>query len=222
MKSVVSMLVLCSLTLLIGYSVWMHLRHTSDSVEIKAAPILEQAKKAQTAYNDVQNSQPVTVAGPLASYMHHSDVAKVETVSAVMKKPAASDHVGGSVVGTTSQVLQQTFAVAGTVDLPFEVPAHAYSPKLHGTFRSFIQSGGKPSATPGDVDFVLLNDEQFAAYLDGKPSEAVFSTDTTHDQEVNANLPPTLNQPAKYHLIFRNAQPKSGKRVVQADFELEF
>jgi len=222
MKSVVSMLVLCSLTLLIGYSVWMHLRHTSDSVEIKAAPIVEQAKKAQTAYNDAQGAQPVTVAGPLANFLHRSDTAKVETISAVMKKTVPSDHVGGSVVGTSSQVLQQTFAVAGTVDLPFEVPAHAYNPKLHGTFRSFIQSGGKPSSTPGDVDFVLLNEKQFAAYLDGQPSEAVFSTDATHDQEVNANLPPTLNQPAQYHLIFRNAQPKSGKRVVQADVELEF
>jgi len=216
------MLVLCSLTLLIGYSVWMHLRHTSDSVEIKAGPILEQAKKAQTAHNDAQDAQPGTMAAPFPSYLPHSGAAKVETISVVMNKTPASDHVGGSVVGTRSQVLQQTFAVAGTVDLPFEVPAHAYNPKLHGTFRSFIQSGGKPSATPGDIDFVLLDENQFSAYLDGQPSEAVFSTDATHDQEVNANLPPTLNHPAKYHLIFRNVLPKSGKRVVQADFELEF
>ena len=200
----------------------MHLKHSTDSVEIKAGPITDQAKKAAAAYAEPQGSQQaVTFAGPLAKYVTGAD-SDVETIEAKPYVPTASDHVGGSVVGTSNKLLHQTFAVAGTVDLPFEVPAHAYSPQLHGSFRSFIQAGGAPTTAPGDVDFLLLNDQQYAALLEGHPGDALFSADATHDQEVNANLPPTLNQAAKYHLIFRNVSPKTGKRVVHAELQIDF
>lgn len=230
MRGLVSLLVGSVLILFLGYSGWVHLRHSADSIELRAEPIKEQVRKVASAstaasastYPDGQPAdEPVTVVSPLAKFMGQKDSDEVETIQANYQ-PTASDHVGGSVVGTSNNVLRQTFAVSKTVDLPFEVPAHAYSPQLRGSFRSFLQAGGAPSTAPGDVEFLLLNDQQYSDLLAGHPSDALFSADAAHDQEVNANLPPTLNTPVKYHLIFRNAAPKAGKRVVHAEFQMDF
>lgn len=223
MRSLLGLVVSSLILLFLGYSGWVHLRQSTDSVELQAGSITEHARKAQQAASEAQDGdQPITMVGPLATFMNHKGDNDLDAIETVTYKPTASDHVGDSVVGTSNKVLRQAFAVAGTVDLPFEVPAHAYNPQLHGSFRSFIQAGGAPTTAPGDVDFVLLNDEQFTALVGGHPSDALFSADASHDQEVNANLPPTLNQPVKYHLIFRNTSPKTGKRVVQADFQIDF
>jgi hypothetical protein len=223
MRSLFSLFAGSIIILFVGYSAWMHLRHETDSVELQAGPVMEQARKAGSTYAEQQDAnQSVTVVGPLARMMGHKESDSVETIETRFYQPTASDHVGGSVVGTSNKVLHQTFAVAGTVDLPFEVPAHAYSAQLHGSFRSFIQAGGAPTTEPGDVEFLLLNDQQFASLLQGHPEDAVVSSDAAHDQVVNANLPPTLDKPAKYHLIFRNPSPKTGKRVVKAEFQIDF
>ncbi len=227
MRGLIGLLVGSVIILFLGYSGWMHLHHSADFVEIRAEPIKEQVRKATSTYSERQPANDAanesrTVDGPLARFMNHKDSDEVETIEAHFYGPTASDHVGGSVVGTSNNVLHQTFAVAKTVDLPFEVPAHAYSPQLHGSFRSFIQAGGAPTTAPGDVEFLLLNDQQYSDLLAGHPGDAIFSSDAAHDQEVNANLPPTLNAPVKYHLIFRNAAPKTGKRVVHAEFQIDF
>ncbi|HYM76613.1 MAG TPA: hypothetical protein VE377_11600 [Candidatus Dormibacteraeota bacterium] len=214
----------------LGVFTWTHLRPAPDPTEIKAGPILEQARRAQQTQQpssdpEAQDAQPaMTMVGPLANYMNHQGSPKVNDIETIPYKPVKSDYVGGSVVGTSSTVLHQSFGVSGTVDLPFEVPAHAYNPQLHGSFRSFVNAGGKPSsdASEGDVEFLLLNDRQFSDFVAGRPSEAVFSADAAHDQAVNANLPPTLGQPVKYHLIFRNGAPRAGKKVVEADFRVNF
>ena len=223
MRSLFGLLVSSVVILFVGYSGWMHLRHATDSVELQAGPVTEQARRAATTYNQPQDSQPgVTLAGPLANYMQHQGVAQDETVQAEVWKPTEADHVGGSVVGTSNKVLHETFIVAGTVDLPFEVPAHAYTPKFRGTFRSFIQAGGAPTTAPGDIDFLLLSEQQYSDLLNGHPGDALFSADTTHNQDVAANLPPTLDQARKYHVIFRNVTPKTGKKVVHAEFQMDF
>jgi hypothetical protein len=223
MRSVLGLLVGTLVILFLAYTGWMHLRQSADSVEIRSEPIKEQVRKAASTYSEKQQAdQSTTVVSPLASFMKHADSDDVETIETASYQPTASDHVGDSVVGTSSNLLRQTFAVAKTVDLPFEVPAHAYSPRLHGSFRSFIQAGSAPTTAPGDVEFQLLNDQQYSDLLAGHPSDALFSADAAHDQEVNANLPPTLNNPVKYHLIFRNAAPKTGKRVVHAEFQIDF
>jgi hypothetical protein len=224
MRALSGLAVISLLTFFFGYYGWMHLKHVADPSEIQPRTIAEQVKRAEASNSQPEedSQQSVTVAGPLAKFMTDPGAAKVETVEARPYHPTESDHVGGSVVGTSDKLLHQTFAVAGTVDMPFEVPAHAYSAKLHGTFRSFIQAGGAPTTAPGDVDFLLLNDQQYAAFLQGHPGDALFSADATHDQEVNVNLPPTMNQLVKYHLIFRNVAPKTGKKVIQAELQIDY
>jgi len=163
----------------------------------------------------------MTMVGPLATYMSKQGPVSVEQVEAVEYKPTTSDLVGGSVVGTSLPILHSKFHVSIIADLPFQVPPHAATPHLRGSFRSFLPPSDKPTSdTDADVEFHLLNEQEYSSFLSAKPSEAVFSADATHDEEVNASLPPTLNQPVTYHIVFVNGSRK--RKVVQADFRLDF
>ena len=222
MRTVVGLMITSLVLVAMACYGWMHIRHTADSFNIQTAPITEDARQAETSYSEPQDAnQSVTLAGPLAKYMSKQGPVAVEKVKAVAYKPVASDHVGGSVVGTTIPILNDKFHVSVIVDLPFDVPPHAATPQLRGNFRSFFQASGKPTSdTDADVEFHVLNDQEFSNFLNGKPSEALFSADATHNQAVNASLPPTLNQSATYHLVFLNESRK--KKVVQADFHVDF
>jgi len=223
MRSIVGLLASTFiLVTLVAFS-WMHLKRSADSAEIKAAPLIEQARKAQQASSESQDSQPsVSLAGPLAKYIPKADGSMPDTIETITYTPVASDHVGDSVVGTSIAILKEKFRITSVVDVPFEVPAHASMPQLRGTFRSFIQPNGKPSSdTHADIDFRVLTEEEFNHFMNGQPSEPLFAADATHDQEVNASLPPTLNKSVKYHLIFVNGS-RGTKKVVQPDFRIDF
>jgi len=222
MRTVVGLMITSLVLVAMACYGWMHIRHTADSFNIQTAPITEDARQAETSYSEPQDAnQSVTLAGPLAKYMSKQGPVAVEKVKAVAYKPVASDHVGGSVVGTSIPILNDKFHVSVIVDLPFDVPPHAATPQLRGNFRSFFQASGKPTSdTDADVEFHVLNDQEFSNFLNGKPSEALFSAAATHNQAVNASLPPTLNQSATYHLVFLNESRK--KKVVQADFHVDF
>lgn len=203
MKTLFSWVVPSLFVVLIAAYLWMHVRRDTDSIELVATPAANQARDAEQKYEDAQDAAP--------------DIESIEY------HPTASDHVGGSVVGTSKTILQKTFGVTSAVQLPFSVPAHAYSPQLHGAFRSYLQ-GGKLESNPSksDVEFLVLNDEEYTDLVKGRPSNAIFSCDATHDQEVNANLPPTLDQPVTYHLVFRNNVRSAQKKLVQADFRIDY
>ena len=110
-----------------------------------------------------------------------------------------------------------------TVQLAFEVPAHAATPRLRGSYESFVkQADHEESDTDAEVEFLVLNEQQFADFLKQRAGEATFSAEDAHAHEVNTSLPPTLNQPEKYHLIFRNNSRGPEKKFVQADFRMEF
>jgi len=213
----------CVLAFVVAFA-WTHRPHPAPAGPTAA----QQEAQTEATYAEVHEAQnAVTVDGPPANYMAHQGQAKVETLQPISHKATAFDHVGGSVVGTSSAIVHQTFSVASIVNLPFEVPAHAASPQLRGSYRSFVKpAGGKPGETESsdaaNVEFLVLNEAQYAEFLNGHDSEAIFSADDAHDQEVNAGLPLTINQPAKYFLVFRNNSPKAGKKLVQADFRLDF
>jgi hypothetical protein len=234
MKNSLGPLGMACAVVLIGSFAWSH-RHTM-AMDSAAA-----ATEGQTYAEEQDTHQSVTVSGPLADYMTRQNGQKseaVETLQPVASQSNADEHAGDSPVGTGRELLRKTFAVASIVDVPFELPAHASSPKLHGTYKSFVQSSGVQqvalSDTAADVEFLLLNEKQYADFLTGRPADAVFSADASHDQEVNFSMPPTLSKPVKYFLVFRNASltgekpgsettaDKTAKRFVQADFRLDF
>jgi hypothetical protein len=187
-------------------------------------------------YAEAQEAQKlVTMTGPLADYMaHHPGASQspeaepqaespMETLAATPVRPVASDHVGGSVAGGSLHILNRTFHVRSTVQLAFEVPAHAATPRLHGTYESFFKQAESQAAdSDAEIEFLVLNEQQFADFVKQRSGEATFSADEAHAQEVNTSLPPTLGQPAKYHLIFRNNSRGPKRKFVQADFRMEF
>jgi hypothetical protein len=170
-----------------------------------------------------QAAQAIKMSGPLADYMAKedssagsTDARDIETVTWV---PTASDHVGGSVVGSTIPILHKSFGVRSAVQVAFNVPAHAASPRLRGTYQC---SAKQIAEGDGAVEFLVLNEQQYSQLLNRHSGDATFAAEDAPAGEVNAILPPTMNEPAKYHLVFRNNSRAHGKKFVQADFRMEF
>jgi hypothetical protein len=178
----------------------------------ETAPSYAEAKQA---------AQAVKMVGPLADYMVNQEgpapaAKEVETVTWI---PTASDHVGGSVVGSTVPILRKSFTVRSAVQVAFEVPPHAASPRLRGTFQSSATPGGGADAA---VEVLVLTDQQYSDFVSKHAGNATFIAEDSPAANINARLPPTLNQPAHYHLLFRNNSRQDGKTFVKADFRMEF
>ncbi len=226
MKKWQERLVVSCVLVLVGSYAWVHRPHVAPATSVQESATLPRYAEQEQA------AQSVSVSGPLADYTRVK-AAGVETLQPISStvlqsgshRTVASDHVtDDSPVGTSTPLLHRTFNVARIVDLPFDLPAHASTPKLRGTYRSFLPHNGAEQGGVDDagVEFLLLNEQQFADLIDGRPGNALFSADDASNGEVNFTMPPTFGKPAKYHLVFRNSSPSSGKRAVQADFRIDF
>jgi hypothetical protein len=133
---------------------------------------------------------------------------------------SALEKVAPSPVGTTQTILQKTFALKRSATFPFEIPAHAARPHLHGIFESFVGQVHGASDESANIDFVIVNEEQYADMSQNRPSEALMSVEASHSQSVNFDLPPSLEQPVKYYLVFRNTTKTA--KVIEADFQVDF
>jgi hypothetical protein len=133
---------------------------------------------------------------------------------------APSDHVAASPVGTSQTILEKTFSLKASAIFPFEVPAHAAQPHLHGIFESFVGQLHGASDEAANIDLLIMNEEQQAAFASDRPSEALFDVDASHNQAINFDLPASMNHRVKYYLVFRNPEGKS--KVVEANFRVDF
>jgi hypothetical protein len=121
--------------------------------------------------------------------------------------------------------LHKTFAVKKYAPFEFAVPAHAATPRLHGTFKSFVRRPGedKLSDESADVDFILMNPEQYQDFLRTHGGgTALHTVEPTHDHEVEFLLSPTEADPQKYYIVFNNSPGGAALKYVQADFTLSF
>lgn len=226
MKRWLGWFVVSILFVLASSYVWTRRHHVVAEVAAQgdaAAPVHE---RTAPTYAEAQKAEEmISVTGPMADYMSRQKSSRVETPSrvktlqSISHRATASDQMGGPSVGSSKAVLSKTFGVVNIVTLPFEVPAHAPNPQLHGTYHSLVKPGGTRSGQSADVEFLLLNDKQYTEFLTGRSGEAMFSADAA--QEVAASLPPTLDEPATYHLVFRN-NSRTGKKLVEADFRVDF
>ncbi|MGA8442625.1 MAG: hypothetical protein WB762_11005 [Candidatus Sulfotelmatobacter sp.] len=165
----------------------------------------------------------VTVHGPLANWMDRFNPWHKTPAPVFPPAPHPSDHVSSSPVGTSSAVVHKTFAITSAAKFAFEVPPHAASPQLNGNYRSFTQQAGSQSSDDSaDVDLLLMNAEQYADFAGGHPADVVYSVDSSHEQDVAFVLPATFDKPVQYYLVFRNSTGPAGKKVVQADFRVDF
>lgn len=134
----------------------------------------------------------------------------------------ASDRVNPSPVGTSQTVLEKTFTLKNSATFPFEIPAHATRPHLHGLFESFVRDLHGTSDDMANVNFLILNTDEYAHLVGNRPSEALLSVEGSHNQAVNLDLPASMDNPVKYYLIFRNIAGTSPSKVVRADFHVDF
>jgi hypothetical protein len=223
MKRLLELLSFTCVAVFIGSLVWSH----RSSVPIPAVALPSAATPAADNHveyaEEVQAREMVTITGPLADYMTRRRPVTTEPAGQlqhVTRPMTSSDHAGDSPVGTSNSILHKTFFVAKAANLSFELPAHASNPQLRGTYSSFVQQAN--SSDSADVEFLLLDERQYSDFLNRRPSDALFSAEGSQDQEVKVSMPPTLDRPAKYYLVFRNGSPGTGKVAVQADFRVDF
>jgi hypothetical protein len=136
--------------------------------------------------------------------------------------PLPMDRVAASPSGSQA-ILHKTFSLTTTASFPFEIPVHAAVPHLHGNYKSFVkQISADANDDSANVDFLILTEDQYADFMHGRAGEALFSADASHDQDVDFSLPASQNQPQKYYLVFRSSPGGSAKKIVQADFTVDF
>jgi len=184
--------------------------------------------KPEASFQDRAKDKMVKIASPLAEFLEKSesdrDNAEDKPQKLVpLRKPHPRDLIAPSPVGTSTAIVHKTFSVSPASNFAFQVPAHAASPQLRGSYHSFVPaSRDQLNDDAGDVDLLLMNDEQYAGYLHGQPADVVYSVDSSHDQDVSLGLPATLDRPAQYYLVFRNSSGSRARKAVKADFWIDF
>jgi hypothetical protein len=206
-----------------GIYTWKHFSQ-APAVKLAEEQALEPAPEPKPKLPEEELPEGfATIRGPLADYVAKQKPSENEAPRSASYKPSAEDHIEDSPVGTTTEILHKTFPVAHIMQLPFEIPPHAANPHFHGTFRSFTRQGGAPSNDQSaNVDMLLMNDQQFAELVGGHEPDVLFIADTSHYQDINFDLPPSMRLPVKYHIVFRNSPGGASKKLVQADFSVDF
>jgi hypothetical protein len=218
-------LLLMSIGLLGGI---VYYRNQSAQARLHADQSQDEETKPKANFQDQAKDKMIKVAGPLAELFDksQSDEANAQDKPqkpVPLRKPHPSDLIAPSPVGTTTAIVHKTFSVSPASNFAFQVPAHAASPQLRGSYHSFVPaSRDQLNDDAGDVDLLLMNDEQYAGYLHGQPADVVYSVDSSHDQDVSLGLPATLDRPAQYYLVFRNTSGSRGRKAVKADFWIDF
>ena len=145
---------------------------------------------------------------------------KKEAAPAATTSP--SDLVTRAPAPTAQVILEKTFNLKGSATFPFQIPAHAALPHLHGIFQSFAGQAHGPSDETADIDFMVMNEAQQADFAANRPSDVLFSADASHNQSVNFDLPPSNDHPVKYYLVFRNSEGSKSNKVVEANVRVDF
>jgi hypothetical protein len=207
--------------LVVGYGYFRENPKQTFIALLKRLPQVDPTKRegTQTGLPSASESGPKgTVVAPLIAWFHKGEQSGQER----SVKPHSLDHIASSPVGSKNVILRKTFAVTTLTKFSFEIPPRAATPLLHGAFRSFAQQADQSTDDSGNVDFLLLNQPQYSEFAAGRQTEALFSAEATHDQELNLGLPVSQDQPQKYYLLFRNSSTGEGKKLVQADFTVDF
>ena len=211
-----------------GLSIAAFMHYGNHIPQLKQLSIFQQSKATDSEgkEKEAETTPPpasdkiVSMVSPLEQLMEGVKADKPAEDRAP-RKLVPSDLIAPSPVGTSGVILHKTFSVARAATFSFLIPAHAATPQLHGRYQSFIRQAGQSSEEAADIAFLLLNEEQHADFLSGQPADVLLAVDASHDQEINFGLPASQNHPAKFYLVFRNS-PSAGKKIVQADFTVDF
>jgi hypothetical protein len=132
-------LLLMSIGLLGGI---VYYRNQSAQARGHADQSQNEGTKPEGSFQDRAKDKMVKVAGPFAELMDksHSDEANPEDKPqkpVPLRKPNPSDLIAPSPVGTSTAIVHKTFSVSSASNFSFQVPPHAASPQLRGSYHSF-------------------------------------------------------------------------------------
>ena len=205
-------------------AVFVHYGYSIPQIKQLAAAQPPQAADSDAAPPAVSplNQKMVNMAGPLAEWMQDGNAAAPVSTERRVGKPHPNDHIAPSPVGSSSAVVHKTFALSNAINFPFQIPPHAVNAQLRGSYRSFVaEQSVQASDETADVAFLLMNEEQYATFIRGGSPDTLLNLDPSHDQDVNFGLPASRDLPVKYYIVFRN-DPREGRKIVQADFKVDF
>jgi hypothetical protein len=205
-----------------GFYAWQHYRSTPSKAD-------DDVVSAQSESKDPLKEPVVKYAGPLADYVSDStpssssSLTPDEEKTPVRGKPSPKDHIEDSPVGTSGTIIRKTFALSRVIDVPFEIPPHAIMPRFHGRLQSLERKGGEATHDESaNVDMLLMNEKQYAEFAAGRDAEVLLIADTSHYRDIDFVLSPSGEQPVRYHLVFRNPPGGAARKLVKADFGVDF
>ncbi len=126
---------------------------------------------------------------------------------------STADRVAGIPADAPVHLIHRTFSLNDRRGFAFTVPAHTLHPKLSGSFHT---TNGSPT------DLLLMNDSQYADFIRGRNIDAVRSQGGSASSSIGWELPATILDPQKYHLVFFNAAGDSSPFEISADLVVTF
>lgn len=137
---------------------------------------------------------------------------------------AGYDHVNQSPHLPPQRVSHGMTKLDRYVQFPFEVPAHVVSPQLKGEFTSFIQGtgGARIADETADVELMVMNEEQYDAFVKKRGAESVYAIEPSHDHGVEIILPTTRDTAVRYYAVFRRTTDGKAPIWVKSELTIEF
>lgn len=108
--------------------------------------------------------------------------------------------------------------------LAFEVPPHQLTPRLQGSFSSFVQGPGgeRINDESADVELMVMTEDQYEAYIHHRSAESMYAIDPSHDHGVSIALPATQDTGAHYYAVFRRNDEAKTPLWVNTDLSVVF
>ena len=107
---------------------------------------------------------------------------------------------------------------------PFDLPAHALTPRLEGSFSSFVQGSGgaRISDESADVELLVMSEDQYDAFTQHRSAESLYAIEPSHDHGVSIALPATHDTGSHYYAVFRRNVDGKTPIWVNTDLKVAF
>lgn len=187
------------------------LRNVSAAISARTQP-----KDREIAAATPEDPGEVSVVGPLAVWMREANAVEAEIKPATPWKAQPMDHIFAD-AEMPQKCLRAQFALKKSAQFRFVIPPHIVSPRLQGSFRSFVKRRDSDrSGRPASIDLLLMNAQQFDDFVHDRPAETTLELESA-DHAVDFALPGAHDLPQEYHLVFRDHALRTNL-FVMADF----
>ena len=141
-----------------------------------------------------------------------------------LNEDSTIDHVSQGAKLAPQKVTRGLTRIDKAQKLAFEVPPHQLTPRLQGSFTSFVQGkdGARINDESADVELMVMTEDQYEAYTHKRSAESLYAIDPSHDHGVSIALPATQETGAHYYAVFRRNDDNKTPLWVNADLSVVF